>query len=140
MTKSIAQLCLYSVLMVSSQIAIATTPLIQQITPSLSISGQMTADKFSKLMMEGYRSVIVNQPDHEAGNNVSINQLRHIGAKQGIAVIYQPIIGEKITRKDVETFAQYYQQLAKPILMVYRNGNLSNQLFNEAKRLGLIDE
>lgn len=35
----------------------------------------MTANKFETLIHQGFRSVIVNRPDQEQGNLVSVNQL-----------------------------------------------------------------
>ena len=140
MTKWIAALCVSSALIISSPTFAETATLSKVLSASVSVSGQMTTDKFSQLMKQGYRSVIVNRPDQEQGNAVSFNQLRELGTKDGIAMIYQPVISGQITRKDVDTFAQHYQQLAKPILMVCRSGSRSSQLFNEAKRLGLINE
>ena len=135
------QALLFSSIFATSALAFAqTNELSKPLTASLSVSGQMSSEKFIQLMQQGYRSVIVNRPDEEQGNLVSVNQLREIGAPKGVAVIYQPVVSGRITPKDVEDFAKYYNQLAKPILMVCRSGSRSTQLFNQAKALGLIDE
>lgn len=48
----------------------------------------MTANKFETLMHQGFRSVIVNRPDQEQGNLVSVNQLRNIAEQDHVSVIY----------------------------------------------------
>ena len=48
----------------------------------------MTANKFETLMRQGFRSVIVNRPDQEQGNLVSVNQLRNIAEQDHVSVIY----------------------------------------------------
>lgn len=52
----------------------------------------MTANKFETLMRQGFRSVIVNRPDQEQGNLVSVNHLRNIAEQVHVSFIYQQII------------------------------------------------
>ena len=110
------------------------------LTPQVSVAGQMTTDKFQALMKDGFQSVIVNRPDQETGNTVSVNTLRSIAEKSQVSVIYQPVTSGQITQTDVEEFARYYNELPKPILMVCRSGSRSSQLFEKAQTQGLIHE
>lgn len=48
------------------------------LTPTVSVAGQMNSIKFQELMKQGFKSVIVNRPDQETGNEVSVIQLRTI--------------------------------------------------------------
>lgn len=123
-----------------SSIAIAQDSLSQALTPTVSVSGDMTTDKFSQLMMQGFKSVIVNRPDQELGNKVSVNQLRDIAEAKKIGVIYQPVVSGKINQTDIQEFAQYYNELAKPILMVCKSGSRSASLYYQAKNQGLLHE
>lgn len=43
---------------------------IQALNTQVSVAGQMNAAKFSQLMRQGFKSVIVNRPDQEMGNAV----------------------------------------------------------------------
>ena len=52
----------------------------------------MTANKFETLMRQGFRSVIVNCPDQEQDNLVSVNQLGNIAEQVHVSFIYQQII------------------------------------------------
>ncbi|MGE8559378.1 MAG: beta-lactamase hydrolase domain-containing protein [Acinetobacter sp.] len=124
----------------STQIFAETTTLMQSLNPSVSVAGQMTTEKFRTLVDQGFKSVIVNRPDQEQGNHVSVAQLRQIAEKSQVSVIYQPIISGKISKPDVVEFAKYYNELPKPILMICRSGSRSSLLFNEAKKLGLLNE
>jgi uncharacterized protein (TIGR01244 family) len=123
-----------------SSIAIAQDSLSQALTPTVSVSGDMTTEKFSQLMMQGFKSVIVNRPDQELGNKVSVNQLRDIAEAKKIGVIYQPVVSGKINQTDIQEFAQYYNELAKPILMVCKSGSRSASLYYQAKNQGLLHE
>lgn len=60
----------------STQIFAEITTLMQSLNPSVSVAGQMTTEKFRTLVDQGFKSVIVNRPDQEQGNHVSVAQLR----------------------------------------------------------------
>lgn len=117
-----------------------STSLSQRLNPQVSVSGQMTPEKFKALMQLGFKSVIVNRPDHEVGNITSVNELREIAEQTHVSLIYQPVISGQITDKDAEEFAKYYNSLPKPILLICKSGTRSTVLFNQAKSLGLLHE
>lgn len=116
------------------------TTLSKMLTEKVSVTGQMTTEKFSQLMQQGFKAVIVNRPDQEQGNLVPVNTLRNIAEKSQVSVIYQPVISGKISQTDVAEFAKYYNELPKPILMVCRSGTRSKALFDQAKQQGLLHE
>ncbi|WP_122900347.1 sulfur transferase domain-containing protein [Acinetobacter sp. B51(2017)] len=117
-----------------------TTALSKSLSATVSVTGQMSTDKFKHLMQQGFKSVIVNRPDQEPGNLVSVNQLRSIAEQAKVSVIYQPVVSGKISQTDVAEFAKYYNELPKPILMVCRSGTRSKALFDQAKAQGLLHE
>ena len=107
----------------------------------VSVTGQMTTDKFSSLLKQSqFKSVIVNRPDDEQGNEVTVLQLRSIAEKSHVSVVYQPVVSGKISQTDVREFAKYYNELPKPILMVCRSGARSTALFNQAQAQGLLND
>lgn len=110
------------------------------LTPSVSVAGKMTVDKFQVLLTQGFKSVIVNRPDNEMGNLVTASQLRQISEKSQISLVYQPVISGKISQQDVIEFSKYYNSLPKPILMICKSGSRSTSLFNQAKEAGLLHE
>ena len=113
----------------------------QALNVKVSVSGQMTTDKFSSLIkQQKFKSVIVNRPDQEQGNDVSVLQLRSIAEKSQVSVVYQPVVSGKISQTDILEFAKYYNELPKPILMICRSGARSSALFHQAKSQGLLHE
>lgn len=110
------------------------------LTPSVSVAGKMTVDKFQVLLTQGFKSVIVNRPDNERGNLVTASQLRQISEKSQVSLVYQPVISGKISQQDVIEFSKYYNSLPKPILMICKSGSRSTSLFNQAKEAGLLHE
>ena len=141
MTKNAICFLLYSVLLWSSSWASAESELLSKaLNDRVSVTGQMTVDKFKHLLEQGFQSVIVNRPDHEQGNTTTANQLRNIAEQSQVSLIYQPVISGQISDHDAQEFAKYYNSLPKPILLVCKSGSRSTVLFNRAKSLGLLNE
>ncbi|MEG2432031.1 MAG: sulfur transferase domain-containing protein [Acinetobacter sp.] len=118
----------------------AANDLSRALTSTVSVTGQMTTSKFQQLIQRGFKSVIVNRPDQETGNSVTVSQLRSIAEKSQVSVIYQPVVSGQLSQANIEEFARYYNELPKPILMVCRSGTRSAALFNQARSQGLIHE
>lgn len=141
MTKSALKTLLCSVgLLITPWLFAQTESLSKALNTQVSVSEQMTTAKFRDLLQDGFKSVIVNRPDQETGNLVSVNQLRNIAEQSHVGVIYQPINAGKVFQTDVVEFAKYYHELPKPILMICRSGSRSSVLFNQAKSQGLLNE
>ncbi len=141
MTKRVLLTLLYCLCLTCSAELFAQNDILSKtLNAQVSIAGQMTTDKFQQLIKAGFKSVIVNRPDQEQGNTVSVAQLRQIAEQSQVSVIYQPILSGKISQTDVIEFAKYYNELPKPILMVCRSGSHSSILFNQAKSQGLLNE
>lgn len=141
MTKSVFKTLLCCLFLSCSPYLFAENEsLSKALNPQLSVSGQMTTNKFQQLIKDGFKSVIVNRPDQEQGNTVSVLQLRQIAEQSQVSVIYQPINSAHVSKIDVIEFAKYYNELPKPILMVCRSGSRSSALFNQAKSQGLLHE
>ena len=141
MTKRVLSTLLYCLCLTCSADLFAQNDILSKtLNAQVSVAGQMTTDKFQQLLKAGFKSVIVNRPDQEQGNTVSVAQLRQIAEQSQVSVIYQPILSGKISQTDVIEFAKYYNELPKPILMVCRSGSRSSILFNQAKSQGLLNE
>ena len=141
MTKRVLSTLLYCLCLTCSADLFAQNDILSKtLNAQVSVAGQMTTDKFQQLIKAGFKSVIVNRPDQEQGNTVSVAQLRQITEQSQVSVIYQPILSGKISQTDVIEFAKYYNELPKPILMVCRSGSRSSILFNQAKSQGLLNE
>ena len=47
---------------------------------------------------------------------------------------------QQITELDVRAFANHFNELPKPVLMFCRTGNRSNNLYQLAKQMDLLDD
>ena len=92
MIKQLLTTCiLCSVLLNSTSLFAQKTQMLQALSENLTVSGQLDNKTFQLLLKQGFKSVIVNRPDQEMGNNVSVSQLRNIAEQSHVSVIYQPI-------------------------------------------------
>jgi uncharacterized protein (TIGR01244 family) len=141
MIKMWLNLVISSILLFGSTITFAdSSSPTRALSPNVSVVGDMTPAKFKNLMQQDFKSVIVNRPDQEVGNQTTASELRSLAEKANKSLIYQPVVSGQITDSDAQEFAKYYNSLPKPILLVCKSGSRSTVLFNKAKSLGLIDE
>ncbi len=141
MTKYFIHTLFFIALALTGSISTASSEGLSKIlNTNVSVSGEMTTDKFKQLMGQGFKSVIVNRPDQESGNLTTASELRSLAEKSRVSLIYQPLISGQIRPSDIEEFAKYYNSLPKPILLVCKSGNRSTVLFNQAKSSGLLHE
>ena len=82
----------------------------------------------------------MNRSDQKQSNLVSINQLLNIAGQAQVTIIYESIASNQVSETDIMEFAKYYNQLLKPILMIWGSCTYSALLFNEVKKLGLLNE
>lgn len=98
MTKHILK-HVFCCILICSSISLSYANNTQMLTNKVSVAGQMNAAKFSQLMRQGFKSVIVNRPDQEMGNVVKVSELRNIAEKSQISVIYQPVNSGKFLKQ-----------------------------------------
>ncbi|OTG64657.1 beta-lactamase hydrolase domain-containing protein [Acinetobacter silvestris] len=140
MTKSFISLVFCCCLIYTHVTYAENVDLSRALATDVSVSGEMTTDKFQKLIALGFKSVVVNRPDDEQGNLTTAHQLRNISEKSKVSLIYQPISSGQISQSDIIEFSKYYNSLPKPILMICKTGSRSTTLFNNAKSQGLLNE
>ncbi|OTG64658.1 TIGR01244 family sulfur transferase [Acinetobacter silvestris] len=108
---------------------------------SVGFAGQISPEHISQVVEKGFKSVINNRPDMEGGATQPTSaQIEAAAQVAGLDYVYQPIIAGQITEIDVRTFANHYNELPKPILMFCRTGNRSNNLYQLAKQMDLLDD
>ena len=104
-------------------------------------AGQIGPEHISQVVEKGFKSVINNRPDMEGGPEQPTSAELEIAARTaGLDYVYQPVIAGQISEIDVRTFANHFNELPKPILMFCRTGNRSNNLYQHAKQMDLLDD
>lgn len=108
---------------------------------NVGFSGQLNPEQLTQVIEKGFKSVINNRPDMEGGSGQPTSlQIENAARTQGLDYVYQPVVAGQITEIDVRTFANHFNELPKPILMFCRTGNRSNNLYQLAKQMDLLDD
>lgn len=104
-------------------------------------AGQIYPEQMPEITQKGFKSVINNRPDAEGGAvQPTSAQLEDAARQAGLDYVFQPVVAGQISQLDVEAFARHYNELPKPILMFCRTGNRSNNLYQLAKQMDLLDD
>lgn len=104
-------------------------------------AGQISPEQVAQVVEQGFKSIINNRPDMEGGPEQPTSaQIEQAAREANLDYVYQPVVAGQITEVDVRTFANHYNELPKPILMFCRTGNRSNNLYQLAKQMDLLDD
>ena len=110
-------------------------------TDSVNFAAQLYPEQMVEVFQKGFRSVINNRPDLEGGSDQPTSAQLEIAARNaGIDYVFQPVVAGQITQLDIEAFARHFNELPKPILMFCRTGNRSNNLYQTAKQMDLLND
>ncbi len=108
----------------------------QKINDQLSVACQLNAQDMAAVAQAGFKSVIINRPDGEAGPQQPLSQdVMQAARAQGMQVCYQPVVSGAITTDNVVEFARLLKELPGPILAYCRTGARCAQLFEKSQVL-----
>ncbi|HEY0212698.1 MAG TPA: TIGR01244 family sulfur transferase [Paenirhodobacter sp.] len=107
---------------------------VRQITPELSVTPQITPAEVAIASDMGFRTLICNRPDIEAGPDMDSAVMAKAAAEHGITFHYLPYTPGELTQELSEAFNAAYASAEKPILAYCRSGTRSSHLWalNEA--------
>lgn len=107
----------------------------------IGFAGQISPENITQIVEKGFKSVVNNRPDLEGGPDQPTSAQIEVATRAaGLDYVYQPVVAGQITEFDVRSFANNYNELPKPILMFCRTGNRSNNLYQLAKQMDLLDD
>ncbi len=108
---------------------------------NVGFAGQIFPEQVAQVAEKGFKSIINNRPDMEGGAEQPTSaQIEDAARAAGIDYVFQPVVAGQITEIDVRTFANHFNELPKPVLMFCRTGNRSNNLYELAKQMDLLDD
>ncbi|KWQ05948.1 oxidoreductase [Acinetobacter harbinensis] len=108
---------------------------------NVGFAGQIIPEQVAQVAEKGFKSIINNRPDMEGGAEQPTSaQIEDAARAAGIDYVFQPVVAGQITEIDVRTFANHFNELPKPVLMFCRTGNRSNNLYELAKQMDLLDD
>ena len=108
---------------------------------NVGFAGQISPEQVVQVAEKGFKSIINNRPDMEGGPEQPTRaQIEDAARVADVDYVYQPVVAGQITELDVRAFANHFNELPKPILMFCRSGNRSNNLYQLAKQMDLLDD
>lgn len=109
---------------------------IYPLTDTFAVAPQLAPDDMRAVADAGYKSVIINRPDGEGGDDQPASADVITAARAaGLAVEYQPVISGALTSDDVVRFRALLDTLPAPVLAYCRSGGRCTQLFSAASQL-----
>jgi uncharacterized protein (TIGR01244 family) len=93
-----------------------------QITPSLSVAGQIAKSDIAELAKSGFAMIINNRPDNEEPGQLAAAEAEAEAKQQGLQYRYQPIVTGSITRAQVVEFQKLVLRGPNPVLAHCRSG------------------
>ena len=103
---------------------------VQQLSPELCVAGQLGPEAMAWAAAQGFRSVINNRPDFEAGPDQPTNAAVEAAARAaGLAYAYLPVAPMFQSPEQIARMAELVAKLPKPILAYCRSGARSVRLY-----------
>ncbi|WP_151797022.1 beta-lactamase hydrolase domain-containing protein [Acinetobacter soli] len=137
---NLVRICILTFLFLSP-VALFAQSAVTQVSSAVTISDEISLQDLNQLIDRSrFRSVILQRPDHDRGNGLTVYQLRDVAEKARVSLIYQPIENGSNTQTDIYAFARYYNSLPKPILLICKSGKRALDLYTQAKQQGLLND
>ena len=99
------------------------------LTPSLSVSPQLSEADVAQAARDGFRAIIDNRPDGEEPGQPSATEMQALAASHGMGFAHVPTVGGKISDEDVALMAHALSRLDGPVLAYCRTGTRSTTLW-----------
>src|SRR5699024_7911906 len=96
---------------------------VKPLTEYFAVSPQLGPQHMAGVAEAGFKSVIINRPDGEGGEEQPLSaDVIQAAREAGLEVEYQPVVSGSITAQDVEQFDGLLIRLPRPILAYCRSG------------------
>jgi uncharacterized protein (TIGR01244 family) len=114
----------------------ATPPAITTVDDRFAVAPQLIASQLAQIAALGFRAVINNRPDGEAGPDQPSNEsLRAATLAAGLQYAYVPVPPTTASHEQVLQMQQALVQLPKPVLAFCRSGTRSKRLYETVQAL-----
>ncbi|WP_299654906.1 bifunctional protein tyrosine phosphatase family protein/NAD(P)/FAD-dependent oxidoreductase [uncultured Jannaschia sp.] len=102
---------------------------VNKITDRLSVGPQIKTTDIPELKSKGFRSIMVNRPDGEGGDQPTFDEIRAAAQKHGLEARYVPVETGKVQESDVAAFGAALEDLPGPVYAHCRSGTRSATLW-----------
>ena len=102
---------------------------IRKIDDSISVAPQIQPDEMADLAKQGFRSIICNRPDGEAGDQPDQSVMADAAAKAGLEFRFLPLAPGQLTPDLISDFGTAVDEMPGPVLAYCRSGTRSATLW-----------
>jgi sulfide:quinone oxidoreductase len=106
---------------------------IKELSPALSVSGQISIADLPQLKAQGFKTIICNRPDGEDMGQPTFAEIADAAQAQGLEVKFIPILPGAPMNGEAEQFRLAMDEMAGPILAYCRSGARSTMLWMASK-------
>lgn len=106
---------------------------IHRVAPDVCVAPQLEPTSMADVAAAGFKSVINNRPDFEAGPEQPTSAAIETAAQAaGLQYAYLPVDPAEQTAEEIARFAALLESMPRPILAFCRSGNRSGKLYRAA--------
>lgn len=106
----------------------------QRLDADLAVAPQLSPDAMADVAAAGFRSVINNRPDFEAGPDQPTSaSIEEAAAAAGLAYAHQPVLSGVQTADEYARFGALLESLPKPVLAFCRSGTRCGNLWRGSR-------
>ncbi len=105
---------------------------IKELDEDLSVTAQITAGDVEAIAAQGFRSIICNRPDGEAGDQPLFEEVRNRAEACGLRSAYLPVETGNVSDDEARRFADALREMPGPALAYCRTGTRSVTLWSLA--------
>jgi sulfide:quinone oxidoreductase len=102
----------------------------RRITDELSVSPQISVADVAEIVAAGFRSIVCNRPDGEAGDQVAYGEIEAAAKAAGLEIVWQPIVTGRLSEVDGARFGEIVAGLPKPVFAYCRSGTRCTMLWS----------
>lgn len=106
------------------------------LTPDFATSPQIAPEDVAAAAAAGFRSVVNNRPDFEAGpDQPTSQQIEQAAAAAGLTYAFLPVQSAYQSPAEIARMHELLGQLPKPVLAFCRSGTRTANLFRAAQQV-----
>ena len=107
----------------------------RRVTPDFSVAPQLAPEDFARAAAEGFKTIIINRPDHEEPNQIDTDAAEALAKAAGLKFVRLPFQGRPSPAIVAETAAAI-GDAGGPVLAYCRSGTRSVTAWALAEALG----
>ena len=110
---------------------------LQYLTNDFAVAPQLVPEQMKELAEAGFRGVINNRPDGEAGPHQPTDEaIRKAAEAAGLEYAFLPVISGQLTQTDVTDMIELLDRMPRPLVAYCRSGTRSGNLYRLAVSQG----